>query len=46
MRNERQRLWLVLSAEVIREVSLVEWSVFTGVVSAFVVMTVQLLAHF
>lgn len=45
MRGERQKLWLVYPADVMRELSLVEWSVFTGVVSAFVVMTVHLLAH-
>lgn len=45
MRNGRQKLWLAHSADVVREISLVEWSVFTGIVSAFVVMTMQLLAH-
>lgn len=44
MNYEREKKLLVQSTEVVRELSLVEWSVFAGIVSAVVVITLRMLA--
>lgn len=42
MHRHDKKLWLALATEVVREISMVEWMMCTGILSAFVIITLRL----
>lgn len=42
MHRHNKKLWLALAIEVVHEISMVEWMMGTGILSAFIIITLRL----